>query len=580
MLRAVFLHDFTNGSPGMGSLGPVFRVCFLFELLIQFLSAFKAIDKKEPKMRRFSSYGPIDESEHYYAPKKTLIEKAYNQLMGDNPQKSGHYITVWAPRQTGKTWVMQHVLFRLRKDPRFHVLKLNLEILKNEKNLSAILAVIAEEIGQGLNKTFKGIDNQKKFQEIFKKDVLDKPLILILDEFDALMEKGINTVVSTFRNIYIHRLDERDKPANEKTYLLHAVALIGVRSVLGIENQKGSPFNVQRSLHIPDLTHEEVKEMFHWYEKESRQTIEPEIIDRLFYETNGQPGLTCWFGELLTETYNTDKSASITMKQFKYAYKNASDVLPNNNILNLISKVKNSPYRETVLDLFKTDRKIEFRFDDEDLNFLYMNGVIDIAGEENDKGELENYCRFSSPFVQTRLFNYFSRGLFHDLGLLVHPLDAMEDAVTEDSLNIPNIIKRYKAYLKKNREMLFKEAPRRKIDLKIYEAVYHFNIYRYLYDLLKKRGVDVIPEFPTGNGKIDLILKYKGRIYALELKSFRDMYDFRKGIEQVEAYGRKLGLKEIVYLVFVELMEEEVKELEQEIQRPGLKIIVIPIGVL
>ncbi len=90
----------------------------------------------------------------------------------------------------------------------------------------------------------------------------------------------------------------------------------------------------------------------------------------------------------------------------------------------------------------------------------------------------------------------------------------------------------------------------------------------------------MIPEFSTGNGKIDLILKYRERIYALELKSFRDMYDFSKGIDQVEEYGRKSGLKEIVYLVFVELGEEEVKELEQEIQRPGLKIMVIPIGVL
>jgi hypothetical protein len=36
------------------------------------------------------------------------------------------------------------------------------------------------------------------------------------------------------------------------------MALIGVRAVLGVENVKGSPFNVQRSVHIPNLTHDEV----------------------------------------------------------------------------------------------------------------------------------------------------------------------------------------------------------------------------------------------------------------------------------------------------------------------------------
>ena len=51
-------------------------------------------------MRRFHSYGSIDTEEHYYAPRQELIEKAYTQLIGYNPQKGGHYFTVWAPRQT------------------------------------------------------------------------------------------------------------------------------------------------------------------------------------------------------------------------------------------------------------------------------------------------------------------------------------------------------------------------------------------------------------------------------------------------------------------------------------------------
>jgi hypothetical protein len=83
-------------------------------------------------MRRFSSYGPIDTEAHYYTPRKKLIERAYTQLMGENTKKDGHYITVWAPRQCGKTWVMQQVLFRLQKDSRFDVLKINLEHLKYE----------------------------------------------------------------------------------------------------------------------------------------------------------------------------------------------------------------------------------------------------------------------------------------------------------------------------------------------------------------------------------------------------------------------------------------------------------------
>ncbi|MCP4158179.1 MAG: AAA family ATPase, partial [bacterium] len=371
-------------------------------------------------MRHFGSYGPLDTEEHFYVPREALIDKAYHQLLGLNQKKSGHYITVWAPRQSGKSWLLREVLYRLKhfQNNAFDVLKLNLEDQKDKTNVPDILQSIAGKIGEDLGKKFTGINDQQKFQDIFKKGALDKPLILILDEFDALEESAINTVVSAFRNIYINRLDQKDKITHEKKYLLHGVALIGVRSVLGIENIKGSPFNVQRSLHVPNLSHDEVTELFRWYEKESGQKVEQEVIDRLYYETMGQPGLTCWFGELLTEGfegYVPDKTLPVTMKEFEIVYAAAAYVLPNNNILNILSKVSQEKEKEFVLEMFRTDKKIEFRYDDKVINSLYMNGV---AGKEVED-RTRYYLRFSCPFVQKRVFSYFSNEIFKRMGTLV-----------------------------------------------------------------------------------------------------------------------------------------------------------------
>ncbi len=127
-------------------------------------------------MRRFSSYGPVINASNYYAPREELIEKAYINIIGENPPEGGHYFTVWAPRQAGKTWLMQQILFRLKKDPRFITLKINLEILKREKKVGEILKIIAKEIGKGVDKNFRGIANQYKFQEIFNREVMKKPL--------------------------------------------------------------------------------------------------------------------------------------------------------------------------------------------------------------------------------------------------------------------------------------------------------------------------------------------------------------------------------------------------------------------
>ena len=532
-------------------------------------------------MRRFSSYGIIDQDLHYYAPRTMLIDRAVMQLLGENPNKGGHYITVWAPRQTGKSTTLKEALFKLRENERFDVLKINLEHLKLEENIGNVLNSLAKWLIKKLKiNTLKNkkIDTLDKFQSVFEKGTLKKPLILIMDEFDALEEGAISAIVGAFRNIYLMRQEESDKPTEKKDYLLHSVALIGVRSVLGIENPKGSPFNVQRSVQIPNLTFEEMEKMFKWHEKDSEQKIDQEVIDRLYYETQGQPGLVSWFGELLTEgchLIEVEKNQHINMKFFEFVYNTAISALPNNNILNIISKAKQEPYKDIVLDMFKTDEKFEFQYDDTMHNFLFMNGVIDIEKTADGK----RYMKFPCPFVQKRLFNYFSHEISGYVGKLYEPFEELNDAVTEDNLNIRNIMKRYKTYLIKNRDWLLKDAPRRS-DMRIYEAVFHFNLYMYLLSFIRRFKGEIYPEFPTGNGKIDLIVKYKGKTYGIELKTYTDRPGYNEALKQAALYGKQLKLKEISLIFFVEsINDENRKKYESVFEDPDTNVKVIPIFV-
>lgn len=532
--------------------------------------------EKERIVRRFFSYGPLDRDLHYYAPRKELIEQAYTRLKGESPEDSGYYITVWAPRQCGKTWVMQQILWRLQKEPEFDVLKINLEHLKYEDDLGVILSTISREIGEGVNKELTGIDSQSKFQEIFRKGVLEKPLILIMDEFDALSKDAIHAMVSAFRNIHIKRRDDSAKTTGEKSYLLHGVALIGVRSVLGIENKKGSPFNVQKSAHIPNLTYEETKKMFQWYQDEHNHKIEPEVIDELFYETRGQPGLTCWLGELMTEgfeDYKVDKTRPFNMKDFRFVYTAATVALPSNNIMNLISHAKKEKNKLFLVNMFQTGDKLKFTFDEPTINDLYMNGLVDKELEDDGK----YYLRFACPLVQKRLFNFFSYNYFQEMGQLLDPFTDLDDIITDTDLNIPNILGLYQIYIDKNKEWLFKSSPRR-TDMRLYEAVYHFNLYAYLENFLQRSKGRVHPEFPTGNGKIDLVVAYKNNRYGLELKSYTDHRGYKTALEQAAAYGKQLKLQEIFVVFFVEAIDEEnKKKLETRVKDKNTGVTVIPL---
>ena len=524
-------------------------------------------------MRKFSSYGPINTRLHYYAPRTALIDRAYAHLLGDDPDEGGHYITVWAPRQTGKTWIMQQVVKQLQEDETFEVAILTMQSAKEETTDEGVLEVLVDNLKKWFRRDFPDITSWKTLSSLFTRPYFTKPLILILDEFDAIGEPFINKFANEFRSMYTERLNERGKPEAEKGCLLHGLARIGVRSVLGIENMRGSPFNVQRSLHIPNLTHQEVGGMFEWYERESGQHVAQELIDRLYYEVGGQPGLTCWFGELLTEGfeyYQPPKDRPITLEDVNDVFLWATRGLPNNNILNIISKARQEPYKDVILNLFKAEKKTLFSYDNPKINFLYMNGVIDI-----EYAPKTFYAKFASPFVQKRLFNYFSGNIFEEMGKVRDISDDVKDVISDNRLHIGNLMKRFEIYLKQNRDWLLQDAPKRK-DLRIYEAVYHFCLYRYLCDFLESEQARVYPEFPTGNGKIDLIITYHDTRYGLELKSYSNEREYYEALEQAAHYGKHLHLPEISLISFVEYVDDQIRqkyEVEYVDNATGVKVV-------
>ncbi len=78
----------------------------------------------------------------------------------------------------------------------------------------------------------------------------------------------------------------------------------------------------------------------------------------------------------------------------------------------------------------------------------------------------------------------------------------------------------------------------------------------YLKDFFKLKGGQVQPEFPTGNGKIDLIITYAGQLYDLELKSFTDERGYQTALTQAARYGQQLQLLEITLALFVEYVDD------------------------
>ncbi|QTA81434.1 AAA ATPase-like domain-containing protein [Desulfonema limicola] len=527
-------------------------------------------------MRRFHSYGPVDCEEHFCIQRKELIDCCFKQLIG-NPEKGGHYFTIWSPRQCGKTWLMRQVKKEIEKQypEKFIIGMMSVQgvVMKNddpeEGFLERLPLLFWESFKIEMDKTpinFEG------FKNLFLKDkgLFSKPLILFIDEFDSLPPRIIDQLVTLFRDMYLKRED----------YNIHGLALIGVRAVLGVDSLRGSPFNIQRSLHVPNFTTEEVEDLFNQYQTESGQEIESEVVKTVYDSTRGQPGLVCWFGELLAETYNPGTGRIIDISVWKDVYAAALHKEWNNTVLNLIKKAQGN-YADYVLELF-TKSDLPFSIRAEWCSYLYLNGIIDSLESGDSSGSRTYVCRFSSPFVQTCLYEAFTMDFAGDrLPILaLDPLDTLSDVFEPPELNIPALLERYKAYLKRLKAKginPWKDQPRR-ADLHYTEYVGHFHLYFWLQNAVG-RLCSVSPEFPTGNGRVDLHLRCKNRQAVIEVKSFKDQAELEYSRHQALKYAQKLELSSISLAVFVPVEDEEIlKKLSISQTIEGVKLDVTAIG--
>jgi len=533
-------------------------------------------------MRRFHSYGPVDCRYHFCVPRHALVEQCLNQLVGI-PEEGGHYFTIWAPRQAGKTWIMRQMKKEIaqRYGEQFTVFDFSFGNLRgmaetitaqwNSTELPKPLRDILESDLPG----HPIVADWKQFVKLFAKEggLWDRPLILLIDEADTAPPVLLDWIVGRFREMYLRR----------ETNWLHGLALIGVRAVLGIESKRGSPFNVQRSLHVPNFTLEEVQDLFQQYQTESGQAIEPEVVEAVYHGVNGQPGLVCWFGELLTERYNPGGNQMIGKETWELVWHKARFVEPNNTILNLIAKAREPEYQTFLLKLF-TRTDLPFAFHDPLLSYLYMHGLIDSATVRQPNGELSELCRFSSPFIQDTLYHALSSDLVgHDTPILaLNPLDDLADVfATPNTLDLAALLRRYKDYLARLKARginPWKEQPRRQTDLHLFEAVGHFHLYAWLQNAMGRRCA-VTPEFPTGNGRVDLHIGCAGQRGIIEVKSFTDQYQAREDRKQAARYAQRLGFDQVTMAVFVPIEDETVLEkLSVRETVDGVTVSVVAIG--
>jgi AAA-like domain len=484
-------------------------------------------------MRYFNTSGPCNPAEHYTVLRRELVAEGVEKV------RRGWYITIFAPRQSGKTTFFQLLIGELWKSGQYLPIWISFENLQNATK---------EQFYEALNHEL--CHNMEKHavvpQRVIKSE-LDIPgffeelrrqrekIVLVIDEFEGIPQAVLGELMHSLRKIY----HERER------YALHSLLLVGVSTIADLIVSSASPFNIVDEQKIPYFSKEEVKELIGQYTAESVQKFDTEVIKAIYANTAGQPGLVCALCQHLVESIATDRSQSVTMADF---YKTLTHFLTerfDKNIINIIRKAREKT--AFMLKLLFTDEPIPFTVHDPDIGYLYAHGVV-----ENIDGAAD----IPVPLYKKSLLTAFRPAINGETGYYVSAKDNFSAYVQPAGLNINAILQQYVAYIAKRGYRAF--------DTKhLKEGAWHYSLDSFINFFIERLGGQTFTEVPTDRGRTDILILYRNQKYIIETKIFTDLSYFEKGKRQLAAYLKTENLEEGHYVVFSRKHSED-DVLEQE----------------
>ncbi len=496
-------------------------------------------------MRQFGLWGPVNPDDNYVVSRSEELADYISRI------KQGRYIVLFAPRQSGKTTFFQNAIHALETEKQqFFAVQLNFEVYKNtstetfykdfQKEIQREIAYVFQmqdltlspDLSDFLDR-FKIIDHfsmQEYFEQIGKL-LFPQRLVIAIDEFDGIPQVAAKDFLHTLRRIYLSR------PSNRCPY---SVCIVGVKNVTQLNYDRSiSPFNIQDEFTLPNFSLQQVNELLQQYTEETGQRFSAKVIDILHQQTAGQPFLVNRIARILTDELDIPLENTIEIEHFSQAHSlliNES----NTNIDHLISNIRRDPRFEKILmQIAFYDKNIEFSLRNETISELATYGIL-------TKGE-DGICQIVNPvyfhcIIQT--LKPLINGLEDEYFSEDCPMGFYQYIDDTDEINMLKLIENFNEFIIRAgyRILQVPETPQ--------EFVGQYLLYAYINEFVKVIRATMHLEVPTGRGRADLIISYKGKKYIVETKVWRSNYRYQTGKRQLATYLKSEGETQGYYVVF------------------------------
>ena len=489
--------------------------------------------------RFFNTAGPCDPHDHYMLPPERRLPEL-RRLIG---QKL--YFVVHAPRQSGKTTCLRALAQKLTREGQYAALLTSCEVGQAaggdvERGVAAVLDALGIAARNHLPEELRpptadpAIAAESRLLDLLTRwsRQCPRPVVLFLDEIDALFDDLLISVLRQLRTGYA------DRPGS----FPQCVALIGLRDVRDYRMKirpevqslgTSSPFNIKvESLTLPNFTAAEVAELYAQHTAETGQPLTPEAQARAFELTRGQPWLVNALARQAVEVLVPDRSAPVDAAAIEAA-KEKLILRRDTHLDSLIERLR-EPRLRRVIEPLLTGEALPPDLLDDDLRFAVDLGLVATTPQG---------LTIANPIYREVIPRALTSILEQTL-----PLPRPSYVGPDGRLRFDLLLEDFRAFWCENAEPYLSQAP-------YSEAAAQLVFMAFLQKVVNGGGT-IDREYAVGSGRIDLCVRWPSHggveRWAIELKVWREGRPdpLRQGAKQLESYLERLGLDRGTLIIF------------------------------
>jgi type II secretory pathway predicted ATPase ExeA len=475
--------------------------------------------------RWFNTAGPCQADIHYLLPPTRRLPTLARLI----EQRS--YFVIHAPRQTGKTTAMLALANQLTESGRFSAIVVSAEVgapfshdvgAAERVILSAWQTTARVRLPQALrppewSPTEPGQQIQAALQAWA--EVSPRPLVLLIDEIDALQDAALVSVLRQLRDGF------PDRPKG----FPHSIGLIGLRDVRDYKVASGgserlntaSPFNVKvQSITLRDFTAAEVAELYTQHTSETGQVFTDEAVAIAFHFTQGQPWLVNALAKEVVEELVTDPAIAITAQHIQAA----KEILirrQDTHLDSLAERLQESRVRAVIEPILAGQELGEIPNDDRQY-------LVDIGLLKRDPAA---GLVVANPIYREVIPRVLAQAPQDSL-----PFISPSWLTSTGKLDVDALLQAFLAFWLQHGEALLKSAS-------YPEIAPHLVLMAFLHRVVNGGG-SLEREYAIGRDRMDLCLRYGEATLGIELKVWRTRKTdpLKAGLKQLDSYLARLGL--------------------------------------